>query len=179
MYVYKRLKKKKKKKKNICYFLLGFLAHQGVCSLRKQAYSNILKFLQSKNENFQRRMLIFFLISAQNILCGYSLEPPRWGGSNEYLQFMLLSRNKKNNVYPCKPPFYYIKVGFKGSTLYKRVFVMSQDSFLLRIDFLTEWRQKHFCQLLTCTVFLKKLTKILCKIRYLYKPAHKSLCLLC
>ena len=27
---------------------------------------------------------------------------------------MFLSRNKKNNVYPCKPKFYYIKVGFKG-----------------------------------------------------------------
>ena len=26
----------------------------------------------------------------------------------------VLSRNKKNNVYPCKPKFYYIKVGFKG-----------------------------------------------------------------
>ena len=26
---------------------------------------------------------------------------------------MFLSRNKKNNVYPCKPQFYYIKVGFK------------------------------------------------------------------
>ena len=25
-----------------------------------------------------------FLISAQNIDCEYSLEPPRWGGSNEY-----------------------------------------------------------------------------------------------
>ena len=35
------------------------------------------------------------------------------GGSNEYPQFMFLSRNKKNNVYPCKPQFYYIKVGFK------------------------------------------------------------------
>ena len=53
-----------------------------------------------------------FHISAQNIDCGYSLEPPR--GSNEYPQSMFLSRNKKNNVYPCKPQFYYIKVGFKG-----------------------------------------------------------------
>ena len=26
---------------------------------------------------------------------------------------LCLSRNKKNNVYPCKPQFYYIKVGFK------------------------------------------------------------------
>ena len=39
---------------------------------------------------------------------------PRRGGSNKYLKSMFLSRNKKNNVYPCKPQFYYIKVGFKG-----------------------------------------------------------------
>ena len=31
---------------------------------------------------------IIFLISAQNIDCGYSLEPPRWGGSNKYPQSM-------------------------------------------------------------------------------------------
>ena len=31
---------------------------------------------------------LFFLISAQNIDCGYSLEPPRRGGSNEYPQSM-------------------------------------------------------------------------------------------
>ena len=31
---------------------------------------------------------IIFLISAQNIDCGYSLEPPYWGGSNEYSQSM-------------------------------------------------------------------------------------------
>ena len=55
-----------------------------------------------------------FRISAQNIDCGYSLEPPRRGGSNEYPQSMFLSTNKKNNVYPCKPQFYCIKVGFKG-----------------------------------------------------------------
>ena len=29
---------------------------------------------------------IIFLISAQNIDCGYSLAPPHWGGSNEYPQ---------------------------------------------------------------------------------------------
>ena len=31
---------------------------------------------------------IIFLISAQNIDCGYSLDPPRRGGSNEYPQSM-------------------------------------------------------------------------------------------
>ena len=55
-----------------------------------------------------------FHISAQNIDCGYLLEPPRWGGSNEYPPSMILSRNKKVNVYPSKPQFYCIKVGFKG-----------------------------------------------------------------
>ena len=30
----------------------------------------------------------------------------------------------KNDVYPCKPQFYYIKVGLRGSKLYRRVFVM-------------------------------------------------------
>ena len=58
-----------------------------------------------------------FHISAQNIDCGYSLELPRRGGSNEYPQSMFLSRNKKNNVYPCKPQFYLIKVGFKGVSI--------------------------------------------------------------
>ena len=63
---------------------------------------------------FQIKNSDIFHISAQNIDCGYSLEPPRRGGSNEYPQSMFLSRNKKNNVYPCKPQFYYIKVWFKG-----------------------------------------------------------------
>ena len=31
---------------------------------------------------------LFFLISAENIDCGYSLEPPRRGDSNEYPQSM-------------------------------------------------------------------------------------------
>ena len=31
---------------------------------------------------------VIFLISAQNMDCGYSLEPPRRGGSNEYTQSM-------------------------------------------------------------------------------------------
>ena len=68
-----------------------------------------------------------FHISAQNIVCGYPLEPPRRGGSNEYPQSMFLSRNKKNNVYPCKPQFYYIKVGFKGI---KIIWACFRDVFL-------------------------------------------------
>ena len=72
------------------------------------------KFHLENTENFQIKNSDIFHISAQNIDCGYSLEPPRRGGSNEYPQSMFLSRNKENNTYPCKPQFYYIEVGFKG-----------------------------------------------------------------
>ena len=41
-------------------------------------------------------MFDIFLIFAQNIDCGYTLEPPRRGGSNEYPQSMFYSNNKKN-----------------------------------------------------------------------------------
>ena len=81
-----------------------------------------IKISPPKTENFQIKSSDIFHISAQNIDCGYLLEPPRRGGSNGYPQSMFLIRNKKNNVYPCKPHFYYIKVGFK---LYRYVFVMS------------------------------------------------------
>ena len=77
----------------------------------------LFKYIENfttKNWKFSDKKSNIFQISAQNIDCGYPLEPPRRGGSNEYPQSMFLSRNKKNNVYPCKPQFYYIKVGFKG-----------------------------------------------------------------
>ena len=57
-------------------------------TLRKHAYSNILKILPPKNENFQIKNLDIFYTAAQNIDCGYSLEPPQRGGSNEYPQSM-------------------------------------------------------------------------------------------
>ena len=81
-------------------------------SLRNHAYSNILKILLPNNENFQIKNSDIFHTFAQSIDCGCSLE--RRGGSNEYPQSRVLSRNKKNNVYPCKSRFYYIQVGFKG-----------------------------------------------------------------
>ena len=68
----------------------------------------------SRNWKFSDKKSDIFHYSAQNIDCGYSLEPPLRGGSNEYPQSMFSNKNKKNNVYPCKPQFYYIKVVFKG-----------------------------------------------------------------
>ena len=68
----------------------------------------------TNNWKFSDKNSDIFNISAQHIYCWYSLELPYWGGSNEYPQSMFLSRNMKNNVYSCKPQFYYIKVRFKG-----------------------------------------------------------------
>ena len=62
----------------------------------------------------KKQTLICFNISAQNI-----------DGSNEYLLSMFLSETKKNNLYPCKPQFYYIKVGFKRV---KNIYICSPDA---------------------------------------------------
>ena len=50
-------------------------------------------------------------------------------GSNEYPQSMFLIRNKKNNVYPCKPQFYYIKVGFTGHDFVMSSHMENEQSF--------------------------------------------------
>ena len=49
-----------------------------------------LIFAQNIDRDFD-----IFLIFAQNIDRGYTLEPPRRGGSNEYPQSMFWSKNKK------------------------------------------------------------------------------------
>ena len=54
-----------------------------------------------------------FPISAQNIDCRYSLEPPHRGGSNVYPQSMFLSRNKKNKVTPVNSSFTILKWGLR------------------------------------------------------------------
>ena len=74
-------------------------------ALQKHAYSNILKILQPKMENFQ--------IKKKSDIFSYSCS---------------------NDIYPCKPQFYYIKVGFKGVKLYRYVFVMScnEDKWILK-----------------------------------------------
>ena len=59
-----------------------------VTALRKHPYSNILKILKLKMLKFEIKNSDIFQISAQSTNCGYSLEPPRRGGSNEYSQSM-------------------------------------------------------------------------------------------
>ena len=58
-------------------------------------YTEIFKVL--KSEKFQQKIFdIFFFYFRQNIDCGYIVEPPQLGGSNEYPQSIFWSKNKKN-----------------------------------------------------------------------------------
>ena len=56
------------------------------------------KFSDKKNSDI-------FHISVQNIDCGYSLEPPRRGGSNEYPQSMFWAEIWKIMYTPVNPSF--------------------------------------------------------------------------
>ena len=59
--------------------------------------TRLFKYIENfttKNWKFSDTNSDIFHISAQNIDRGCSLEPPRRGGSNEYPQYMFLSRNK-------------------------------------------------------------------------------------
>ena len=103
---------------------LCILGYAKFVALRKQAYSNILKNLpQKKKMKIQIKIPIFFIFLLKTY-CGYSLEPPRRGGSNEYPQSMFLSRNKTIMYTPVNPSFTISKWGLRGSTLYRHVFVM-------------------------------------------------------
>ena len=68
-------------------------------------------FSEAKNENFTGKKLIIFNNVALNIDCGYTLEPPRRGGSNEYPQSMFWS---KNMYTPAYPSFALHKSGVQG-----------------------------------------------------------------
>ena len=66
---------------------------------------NLLRFFFSWKKSFLMKILICFIIIAQNINCGYTLEPPH--GSNEYPQFMFQRKNKKKMYTPVHPGFTY------------------------------------------------------------------------
>ena len=65
--------------------------------ITKTCPCNIQNFFN--NRNSFGKILNNFTMYAQNIVCGYTLEPPRRGGSNEYTQSMFCYKNKIN--FPC------------------------------------------------------------------------------
>ena len=70
--------------------------------------TRLFKYIENfttKKENFQIKKSDIFNISAQYIDCGYSLEPPRRGGSNEHPQSMFCAEIRKIMHIPVNPSF--------------------------------------------------------------------------
>ena len=63
-----------------------------------------------KNVHFQMKIFNIFLIFAQNIDCGYTLEPAVLTSTHN----QCFGAKIRKNVYPFKPQFYCIKVACKG-----------------------------------------------------------------
>ena len=68
-------------------------------------FKHVYWYMQQTQVSVYRTIGPLVLIFAQNIDCGYTLEPPWRGGSNEYLQSMFWSNNKKNRYTPAYPSF--------------------------------------------------------------------------
>ena len=116
-------------------------SHGAAHNPKTRLYKYIENFT-SKNWKISDKNLIFFHISAQNIDCGYSLEPPRRGGSNEYHNLCFWAEIRKIMYTPVNPSFTIQKRGLRGSKLYRRVFVMIWQCFKLLI-----WIMQDKCKI--------------------------------
>ena len=82
----------------LCLFTV-FHYENTLIQIYRQFHLQKLKFSDKKKQTD------IFHISAQNIDCGYSLELPRRGGSNEYPQSMFPAKIRKIMYTPVNPSF--------------------------------------------------------------------------
>ena len=100
----------------------------GNTSIASQNVDNIalLSYAEESFLIFRYIVYIIFLISAQNIDCWYPLEPPRWGGSNEYPQSMFWAETWKKYQFFLSEIFHFFVVKF-SVYLNRLVFVMTRS----------------------------------------------------
>ena len=98
-----------------------------------------------KNDYFQTKNYDIFLIFAQNIDCGYTLEPPLSVAVLTSTHNLCFGAKIRKNVYPCKPQFYYIKVRCKGvfitrtcfrDDMFREITVLSNDYHFTMYNFI-------------------------------------------
>ena len=90
------------------HFYIGKLGvYQGVHYFLIFALKHTDYFSPCKNGYFQMQKCDIFLIFAQNIDRGYSLEPPHWGGSNVYPRFMFWEKIRKYYIFSPKNYHFY------------------------------------------------------------------------
>ena len=111
---------------------------------------------------------IIFLISALNIDYGYSLEPPRRGGSNEYPQSMFWAEIWKNIRVFLSENFRFFLVVNVSVYLIRHVFIMLYVFFRYAVFALKSYR---FCFHVKCYRFLFPL--------YYFSCFNSLCCLIC
>ena len=80
-------------------------AQRKLIIMKTRLFKYIKKISPPKTENIRIKNSGIFHISAENIDCGYSLEPPRRGGSNEYSQYKFSAELRKIIYTPVNPSF--------------------------------------------------------------------------
>ena len=91
-------------------------------------YTEIFKVV--KNGNFHHKNFDIFLIFAQNIDCGYTLEPPRRGGSKNRLDEAVLTSTHnlcfgakiRKIAITLQTPVFLYKSGVRGGIHYTDMF---------------------------------------------------------
>ena len=71
------------------------MVSQMYLSITKTPLFKYIENFTTKKEKCSDKKFWYFHISAQNIDCGYSLEPPRRGGSNEYHNLCIEQKYEK------------------------------------------------------------------------------------
>ena len=112
-------------------------------------------FHDCNNVHFQMIFFIMFLMFAQNIDCGYTLEPPQNRLSEAVLTSthnLCFGSKKRKIVYPCKPQLYNIKVVYKGVFVTRTCFRDGNFPFLFQgqdfgSDCTTSWSLLTFLHL--------------------------------
>ena len=107
----------------------GTFSHVTILFILCIAKTRLLKYIEdftTKKGKFsdKKKKMIFFIFPLKTWDCGYSLEPPRRGGSNEYPQSMFFSKIRTMMYTAVNPSFTVWKWVLRGSKLYWRFFVM-------------------------------------------------------
>ena len=87
------------------HFMLSLLCSIVLFTTKTSLFNYIENFTTKKWKISEKKIWFFFHISAQNIDCGYSLEPPRRGGSNECPQSMFWAEIRKIMYTPVNSSF--------------------------------------------------------------------------
>ena len=81
------------------------VSNQKVTLITKTRLFKYNETFTTKTWKFSDKISYMFHVSAQNIDIGYTLEPPRWGGSKEYRNLYFWAKKNKIMYTPVNPSY--------------------------------------------------------------------------